>query len=67
MSRQEGTPELFALADRLGGALSGEHGIGALKRDELAARWTPTERRLHEGVKGAFDPKGLMNPGKILA
>jgi len=58
--------ELFALAVGLGGALSGEHGIGQLKRDELANRWTPTDRRLHIGIKDTFDPKGLLNPGKLI-
>jgi FAD/FMN-containing dehydrogenase len=59
--------ELFALAVELGGALSGEHGIGQLKRDELATRWTPTDRRLHTGIKNTFDPKGLLNPGKLIS
>jgi len=58
--------ELFALAVELGGALSGEHGIGQLKRDELATRWTRTDRRLHTGIKNTFDPKGLLNPGKLI-
>ena len=58
--------ELFALAIDLGGVLSGEHGIGTLKRDELAARWSPADRRLHEGIKAVFDPKGLLNPGKVI-
>jgi glycolate oxidase subunit GlcD len=58
--------ELFALAIDLGGALSGEHGIGMLKRDELARRWSHTDRRLHEGIKHLFDPKGLLNPGKLI-
>jgi glycolate oxidase subunit GlcD len=63
---ESATEELFELADRLGGALSGEHGVGALKRDALAARWTAADRRLHEGIKAAFDPKGLLNPGKLI-
>ena len=58
--------ELFTLAVSLGGALSGEHGIGIVKRDELARRWSPTDRRLHEGIKAVFDPKGLLNPGKVI-
>lgn len=58
--------ELFDLAVGLGGALSGEHGVGALKRDALAARWSAADRRLHTGIKGAFDPKGLLNPGKLI-
>ena len=58
--------ELFDLAVGLGGALSGEHGVGALKRDALAARWSAADRRLHRGIKAAFDPKGLLNPGKLI-
>jgi len=58
--------ELFALAVALGGALSGEHGIGLLKRDALAARWSAADRRLHRGIKELFDPRGLLNPGKVL-
>jgi glycolate oxidase subunit GlcD len=56
--------ELFALAARLGGSVSGEHGLGWLKRGQLARQWGPGALRLHEEVKGVFDPKGLLNPGK---
>ncbi len=48
------------------GSISAEHGIGLLKRDELAERQDPTEHALMHAVKAAFDPKGLMNPGKLL-
>jgi glycolate oxidase len=58
--------ELFALAVDLDGALSGEHGIGTLKRAELVARWSHTDRRLRQGIKNVFDPKGLINPGKLI-
>lgn len=56
--------ELFALAVELGGSISGEHGIGWVKRGELARQWPPRLLQLHAAVKNAFDPKGLMNPGK---
>ncbi|MFM9023665.1 MAG: FAD-binding oxidoreductase, partial [Solirubrobacterales bacterium] len=56
--------ELFELADRLGGTISGEHGIGAAKAGHLGAGWDPARVRLHRQVKEAFDPKGLLNPGK---
>ncbi len=59
--------ELFALAAELGGAISGEHGVGALKRGQLARQWPPGALRLHEEIKRALDPKGLLNPGKKLA
>jgi FAD/FMN-containing dehydrogenase len=56
--------ELFELAVRLGGSVSGEHGIGWVKRGGLARQQSQHARALHEGIKRAFDPKGLMNPGK---
>jgi len=49
-----------------GGSFSAEHGIGALKRDELAARKSPVALALMRKVKSAFDPKGLLNPGRVL-
>ncbi|MGH2961823.1 MAG: FAD-linked oxidase C-terminal domain-containing protein, partial [Solirubrobacterales bacterium] len=61
---QAAAEELFELALRLGGSVSGEHGIGAVKRGGLARQWTERTRALHAEVKRAFDPKGLMNPGK---
>ena len=59
--------ELFELAVRLGGSISGEHGIGWLKRGQLSRQWPPRALELHEAVKRAFDPKGLLNPGKKVA
>ena len=59
--------ELFELAVRLGGSISGEHGTGWVKRGQLARQWPPRALDLHEAVKGAFDPRGLMNPGKKVA
>jgi glycolate oxidase subunit GlcD len=61
------TDELFALAVALGGAISGEHGVGVLKGGQLARQWPPRALALHEEIKRAFDPKGLLNPGKKLA
>ena len=49
-----------------GGSISAEHGIGALKRDELAARKSPVALRLMRAIKQALDPHGLMNPGRVL-
>jgi glycolate oxidase subunit GlcD len=59
--------ELFALAVRLGGSISGEHGVGWMKRGQLARQWGPRALELHAEIKRAFDPKGLLNPGKKLA
>jgi glycolate oxidase subunit GlcD len=59
--------ELFALAVRLGGAISGEHGVGWVKRGQLARQWPPRALELHGEIKRVFDPKGLLNPGKKVA
>ena len=56
--------ELFDLAIRLGGTISGEHGIGWLKRGQLERQWGAETYDLHTRIKQAFDPKGLLNPGK---
>jgi glycolate oxidase subunit GlcD len=56
--------ELFALATRLGGSISGEHGIGVVKAGHLRNTWSEPATLLHERVRAAFDPKRLMNPGK---
>jgi FAD/FMN-containing dehydrogenase len=59
--------ELFALTISLGGSVTGEHGVGWLKRGRLQDQWDERTVELHERIKQAFDPKGLMNPGKKLA
>ena len=56
--------ELFALATRLGGSISGEHGLGSVKRDHAALQLSPAVLELQRQVKRVFDPKGLLNPGK---
>ncbi|HEU4448575.1 MAG TPA: FAD-linked oxidase C-terminal domain-containing protein [Gaiellaceae bacterium] len=56
--------ELFELAVRLGGSVSGEHGLGWVKRGRLALQWSPAGVELHARIKQAFDPKNLLNPGK---
>ncbi|HET9074036.1 MAG TPA: FAD-linked oxidase C-terminal domain-containing protein [Solirubrobacteraceae bacterium] len=58
--------ELFDLAVALDGSLSGEHGIGTLKRGAAARLLTPEVIALQAAVKAALDPKGLLNPGKKL-
>jgi glycolate oxidase subunit GlcD len=56
--------ELFELAVRLGGSISGEHGVGWVKRGQLVRQWTPRAVELHRQIKEAFDPRNLLNPGK---
>ncbi|MGO9759977.1 MAG: FAD-binding oxidoreductase [Solirubrobacteraceae bacterium] len=59
--------ELFALVVELGGSVAGEHGVGWLKRGRLESQWDRRALDIHEQIKSAFDPKGLLNPGKKLA
>jgi glycolate oxidase len=54
------------LAIRLGGSITGEHGVGSLKAPYLPLQIGPAELALMRGIKAAFDPCGLMNPGKWL-
>ena len=56
--------EIFEMAIRLGGSISGEHGIGDLKTGYVESALDPTARRLQAEIKAAFDPKNLLNPGK---
>jgi glycolate oxidase subunit GlcD len=58
--------ELFEMALRLGGTVTGEHGIGLVKAGQLRRQWSPRAVELHRSVKQAFDPLGIMNPGKKL-
>jgi glycolate oxidase len=57
--------DIFGLALDLGGTITGEHGIGAAKIDDLPRELDPTALTLMKQLKGTFDPKGLLNPGKI--
>src|SRR5438445_11163408 len=56
--------ELFGLALRLGGTISGEHGVGWLKRGQLEHQLGAAGFDLHNRIKQTFDPKNLLNPGK---
>ncbi len=49
-----------------GGTISAEHGLGVLRRDEAHAHRSPVEKRLMAALKTALDPKGIMNPEKLL-
>jgi glycolate dehydrogenase FAD-linked subunit len=57
--------DIFRAAIRLGGTLSGEHGVGTLKREFLAEAQGAIAVRLARSIKAAFDPQGLLNPGKV--
>ena len=67
MVRASGCLEaVFALVLRLGGTLSGEHGVGLEKRDYVARELDATALRLMGDIKRCFDPAGILNPGKTL-
>ena len=59
-------PRVFELALALGGTLSGEHGIGLSKRDFMARAFDAPTLATMRAVKHAFDPDGILNPGKLL-
>jgi glycolate oxidase len=61
----QATKALFELTIQLGGTLSGEHGIGVLKAPYLPLEQSPQLIDLQRQLKQVFDPKGLLNPGKI--
>jgi D-lactate dehydrogenase (cytochrome) len=58
--------DLIAAVLALGGTMSGEHGIGLAKRPFIDMELSPRSIALQQAVKAAFDPAGVMNPGKIL-
>jgi FAD/FMN-containing dehydrogenase len=57
---------MFDLVESLGGSISAEHGIGRLKAEEFARRADPVELAVMRELKRALDPKGILNPGKVL-
>jgi FAD/FMN-containing dehydrogenase len=57
---------VFDAVAEFGGSFSAEHGIGLLKRDELALRKSPVALGLMRAIKAALDPLGLMNPGRVI-
>ena len=58
---------VYDVVARFGGTISAEHGIGHLKRDELASRQSPVALGMMRAIKQALDPKGTMNPGRVLS
>jgi glycolate oxidase len=57
--------EIFELVVKLGGTLSGEHGIGLSKAEFMDIAFTPAEMQLFKDIKNAFDPNNILNPGKM--
>lgn len=58
--------EMFLAALRLGGTLTGEHGVGMLKRQWLGDEIGADQLELQRDIKRVFDPLGILNPGKVL-
>lgn len=60
-----GIREIFELTVSLNGTLSGEHGIGYVQKNYMDIAFNKVELELMKGIKKVFDPKGILNPGKI--
>jgi glycolate oxidase len=57
--------EIMALGLGLGGTITGEHGVGVLKREWLSRELGPVGEEMQRALKAVFDPQGLLNPGKL--
>ncbi|MQH89292.1 FAD-binding oxidoreductase, partial [Escherichia coli] len=57
---------IYGIVRDLGGTFSAEHGIGSLKREQLIATQPAIATDLMRRIKDAFDPAGIMNPGKMI-
>ncbi len=64
---EEVSDAVHAIVLRFGGSISAEHGIGRMKAHALESVKPPVELALMRRVKAAFDPRGILNPGKLLA
>jgi len=58
--------EILSLCIRAGGTVTGEHGVGMEKIDSMCEQFRPAELLQFHALKGAFDPQGLLNPGKAV-
>ncbi len=58
--------DILETSVRLGGTVSGEHGVGVEKLNSMCVQFAPAEREQMLALKGAFDPAGLLNPGKAV-
>jgi glycolate oxidase len=63
---KEGIREIFRLCRKLGGTISGEHGIGYVQKEYMDEAFSVGHLRLMQSIKKVFDPKGILNPGKII-
>ncbi|CAL9433932.1 putative FAD-linked oxidoreductase [Streptomyces sp. enrichment culture] len=62
---RESFDEIMALGLELGGTITGEHGVGVLKKEWLAREIGPVGLEMQRAIKQAFDPLGILNPGKL--
>ena len=62
---ENGIREIFKLCKKLGGTISGEHGIGLVQKKYMNEVMSSTNIDLMKGIKRAFDPNNILNPGKI--
>jgi glycolate oxidase len=61
----KGITEIFELCKKLGGTISGEHGIGLVQKSYLPIVFSPYHLELMKNIKKVFDPNYILNPGKI--
>lgn len=62
---KNGIREIFKLCKKLGGTISGEHGIGLVQKEFMDIMFSPEEMELQKAIKKVFDPNGILNPGKV--
>lgn len=62
---QQSDISLFQIIEKLGGAISAEHGVGLIKRKYLKHTRSEAEIEIMKGIKKCFDPEGILNPGKV--
>jgi len=58
--------DVLEMSVRLGGTITGEHGVGIEKLNSMCVQFSPSERAQFLAIKRAFDPAGLLNPGKVI-
>lgn len=63
---KDGIREIFELTVSLKGTISGEHGIGSVQREYMDIRYPLVHMDLMRGIKQVFDPRGILNPGKMI-
>lgn len=61
----KGIREIFKLCVRLGGTISGEHGIGLVQKEYMSIAFDEVQMGLQKGIKRLFDPNNILNPGKM--